>query len=346
VRKGFHGVQRSFVAKEIGVAGRFNTCMRRGTLLTQVLVVNLLLIAAAVIAASIASNPDSSLRDSASIGLVLGFALAATVAINIWLLSRRFEPLERLATQMEDTDLSKAASDSLGVETKGSKEVLSLERSFHGMLERLEAERRSAASAALNAQEKERARVARDLHDEVNQALTGLLLRLEALRRGTDDPAISAELAETSALASRAMQELLDLARRLRPTTLDDLGLKAALATLVEEVDRRRGIAAGFEAEGDLGQYSEEVQLVAYRVAQEAVTNVIQHAEAEHMRVRLIGAGERLELRVSDDGVGYGGSRDHDRLGIAGMRERALLCGGELTVESEPGSGTRVTLRA
>ena len=142
------------------------------------------------------------------------------------------------------------------------------------------------------------------------------------------------------------MQELLDLARRLRQTMLDDLGLKAALATLVEEVDRRRGIAAGFEAEGDLGEYSEEVQLATYRVAQEAVTNVIQHAEAEHMRVRLIGAGERLELRVSDDGVGYGGSRDHDRLGIAGMRERALLCGGELTVESEPGSGTRVTLRA
>ncbi len=320
--------------------------MRRGTLLTQVLIVNLLLIAAAVIAASIASNPDNSLRDSASIGLVLGFALAATVAINIWLLSRRFEPLERLATQMEDADLSKPASASLVVETRGSQEVLSLERSFHEMLERLEAERRSAASAALNAQEKERARVARDLHDEVNQALTGLLLRLEALRRGTDDPAISAELAETSALASRAMQELLDLARRLRPTTLDDLGLKAALATLVEEVDRRRGIAAGFEAEGDLGHCPEEVQLVTYRVAQEAVTNVIQHAQAEHMRVRLIGAGETLELRVSDDGVGYGGGRDHDRLGIAGMRERALLCGGELTVESEPGSGTRVTLRA
>ena len=320
--------------------------MRRGTLLTQVLVVNLLLIAAAVIAASIASNPDNSLRDSASIGLVLGFALAATVAINIWLLSRRFEPLERLATQMEDADLSKPASASLVVETRGSQEVLSLERSFHEMLERLEAERRSAASAALNAQEKERARVARDLHDEVNQALTGLLLRLEALRRGTDDPAISAELAETSALASRAMRELLDLARRLRPTTLDDLGLKAALATLVEEVDRRRGIAAGFEAEGDLGHCPEEVQLVTYRVAQEAVTNVIQHAQAEHMRVRLIGDGETLELRISDDGVGYGGGRDHDRLGIAGMRERALLCGGELTVESEPGSGTRVTLRA
>ena len=81
--------------------------MRRGTLLTQVLTVNLLLIAAAVIAASVASNPENSLRDSATVGLVLGFALAATVAVNIWLLTRRFEPLERLVTEMENADLSK-----------------------------------------------------------------------------------------------------------------------------------------------------------------------------------------------------------------------------------------------
>ncbi len=320
--------------------------MRRGTLLTQVLLVNLLLIAAAVIAASIATNPDNPLRDSATIGLVLGFALALTVGGNIWLLTRRFEPLERLVTKMEQADLSRPAATDLPIETKGPKEVLSLERSFHEMLERLEAERRGAASAALNAQEKERARIARDLHDEVNQALTGLLLRLEALRRGADDPEIAAELEETSAVASKAMRELLDLARRLRPTTLDDLGLQAALATLVEEVDKDRGITAGFEAEGDLDGLSDEVQLVTYRVAQEAVTNVVQHAAAEHLRVRLIGAGDGLELRVSDDGIGWDGSRSHERLGIAGMRERALLCGGHLTVESEPGEGTRVTLRA
>ena len=310
------------------------------------LLVNLLLIAAAVIAASIASNPDSTLRDNATTGLILGFALALTVAINIWLLTRRFEPLERLVAKMEQADLSRPSATELTVDRRGPKEVLSLERSFQEMLERLEAERRGAASAALNAQEKERARIARDLHDEVNQALTGLLLRLEALRRNADDPEIRAELEETSALASEAMRELLDLARRLRPTTLDDLGLKAALATLVEEVDKDRGIAAGFEAEGDLEGLSDEVQLVTYRVAQEAVTNVVQHAEAGHMRVRLIGAEDGLELRVSDDGIGWDGSRTHERLGIAGMRERALLCGGELTVESEPGSGTRVTLRA
>ena len=320
--------------------------MRRGTLLTQVLAVNLLLIAAAVIAASIASNPDSTLRDSASIGLVLGFAVALTVGGNIWLLTKRFEPLERLVEKMESADLSRPTPDDVEVERHGSSEVRSLERSFRDMLGRLEAERRGASSAALNAQERERARIARDLHDEVNQALTGLLLRLEAIRRATDDPEVRDELTETSELASEAMRELLDLARRLRPTTLDDLGLKAALATLVEEIDREGTITAGFESEGELGGCSDDVQLVTYRVAQEAVTNVVQHSGAEHMRVRLIGAGDGLELRVSDDGVGWNAASESEQLGITGMRERALLCGGELTVESEPGAGTRVTLRA
>ena len=319
--------------------------MRRGTLLTQVLLVNLLLIAAAVIAASIASNPENSLRDSASIGLVLGFALAATVAVNIWLLSRRFEPLQRLVTEMQTADLSKPPEPP--AVTEGPVEVVSLERSFHAMLERLEAERRGAANAALSAQERERERIARDLHDEVNQALTALLLRLAAVRRQAPDPEVAAELAEIGSLISRAMSELLDLARGLRPTTLDDLGLRAALATLVEEVEREAGIAAGFEAEGELDGVPDDVQLVTYRVAQEAVTNVIQHADAGHLRVRLIGAANgAIELRVSDDGTGYAGGRSNERLGIAGMRERALLCGGELTVESEPGAGTRVTLQA
>jgi two-component system sensor histidine kinase UhpB len=214
------------------------------------------------------------------------------------------------------------------------------------MLERLESERRSAAGAALGAQERERERIARDLHDEVNQALTALLLRLEAVRRQSDDPAAREELAEIGELISRAMRELLDLARGLRPTTLDDLGLEAALATLVEDAAREAGLVAGFEVEGDVERIPEDLQLVAYRVAQEAVTNAVQHAGAEHLRVRLIGADETIELRISDDGAGYEGGRARERLGIAGMRERALLCGGELSVESAPGAGTRVTLRA
>ena len=185
---------------------------------------------------------------------MLGFAIAFTVVLNISLLQRRFGPLERLVDEMERADLTRPGANLRhATDPGGPEEVARLHRAFMRMLERLEAERRRASSAALEAQEEERARVARDLHDEVNQSLTGLLLRLEAAREKAP-PELAAELAEIRALANRAMQELLTLARQLRPTALDDLGLKAALAGHVRRARTRRGSTPTFESEGDLGR--------------------------------------------------------------------------------------------
>ena len=211
------------------------------------------------------------------------------------------------------------------------------------MLERLEAERRRASNAALTAQERERARVARDLHDEVNQALTGLLLRLEAAREKAP-PGLAGELAEIRALASQAMQELLALARQLRPTALDDLGLEAALAGNVRELTNQGAVEATFEADGELAALPENAQLVVYRVAQEALSNAVRHSGAEHVRVSLRRENGTAALSVADDGRGFTFDQATDGLGIAGMRERALLVGGEFQIESRPGIGTRVRL--
>lgn len=319
--------------------------MRRGTLLTQVITVNLLLIAAAVLAAAIASNPGSELGDRETIGIVLGFALAVTVAVNVFLLSRRFDPLERLIGEMERADLSKPDAARVATAVAGSEEVERLSRTFRDLLERLDAERRAGAQAALQAQERERARIALDLHDEVNQSLTGLLLRIEAMRR-TAPEEIRTELAETSAVASQAMEELLALARQLRPTMLDDLGLAAAMQALTAETGRRRGIRVVFETSGPVEEAHEDLQIAVYRIAQEALSNAVQHSSAEHVRVRLAVAGGRLELRVSDDGHGFDPGVRRGGLGMAGMRERALLVGGTLAVDSVHDAGTRVTLRA
>lgn len=321
--------------------------MRRRTLLTQVLLVNLLLIAAATVAAAIAANPESGLRDTGATGIVLGFALALAVVVNVFLLSRRVAPLERLADEMESVDLSRRRASPPEEEIRGPEEVLRLDRSFRQMLARLESERRSSASVALEAQERERARVARDLHDEVNQALTALVLRIEALRTKAP-PELSAELADTAAVAGQAMEELLTLARQLRPTALDDLGLRAALAGLVEELGRQTSVRTAFESEETRGSFSalpSDIQLVTYRVAQEALSNAVQHAGAEHIRVRLFLNEWGLELRVTDDGTGFDPEAAPDGLGIAGMRERALLVGGELLIESRPELGARVRLR-
>jgi two-component system sensor histidine kinase UhpB len=270
---------------------------------------------------------------------------AAVLAVNLVLLRRRFAPLENLIEEMEKVDLSRPGPtlppsiDGVG-ETE---EVARIELAFLRMMRRLEAERRRAGSAALRAQEEERSRVARDLHDEVNQSLTGLLLRLEAVREAAP-PELEAELAETKALAHQAMRELLSLARQLRPTALDDLGLAAAIAGQVEQVCRS-GVAAELIEEGDFSDLDSDVQLVVYRVAQEALSNAARHSGAGRISVSLRRADGEVELEVADDGRGFAFEESESGLGIAGMRERALLLGAELTIESRPDDGTTVRLR-
>jgi len=277
---------------------------------------------------------------------VIGLALVV-LALTLALVRerRRLRPLEDLVEAMEKVDLSSprpllpASIDGVG-ETE---EVARIELAFLRMMRRLEAERRRAGSAALHAQEEERARVARDLHDEVNQSLTGLLLRLEAAREAAP-PELEDELAETKALANQAMGELLSLARQLRPTALDDLGLAAAIEGQVEQL-RRGEIEASLRVEGDFSDLGEDAQLVVYRVAQEALSNAGRHSSAERIEVRLrrTDAGG-VALEVTDDGRGFAFDESERGLGIGGMRERALLIGAELTIESRPDSGTTVRL--
>src|SRR5215212_5494990 len=201
---------------------------------------------------------------------VIGLCLVVlALALALLRERRRLRPLEDLVEAMEKVDLSSPrlhlppSIDGVG-ETE---EVERLELAFLRMMRRLEAERLRAGSAALRAQEQERTRVARDLHDEVNQSLTGLLLRLEAVREAAP-PELEAELAKTKAVANQAMRELLSLARQLRPTALDDLGLLAALSGLVEQA-RESGIEATLEDDGTAADLGADVQLVVYRVAQE-----------------------------------------------------------------------------
>ncbi len=275
--------------------------------------------------------------------------LAVTVAglaVSLVRQRHRFAPLEGLIEEMEKVDLSRPGPvlpnsiDGVG-ETK---EVERIELAFLRMMRRLEAERRRAGSAALRAQEQERARVARDLHDEVNQSLTGLLLRLEAARESAP-PELELELARTKALANQAMRELLSLARQLRPTALDDLGLVAAIAGQVDQIDQA-GIEAKLREDGRFSDLDDDVQLVIYRVAQEALSNAARHSDATQVEVRLSRSESHVELTVADNGRGFAFEESESGLGIAGMRERALLVGGDLTIESRPGHGTTVRLTA
>ena len=317
--------------------------MRKPALLSQVLTVNTLLIVATVFAASVAARLD--LGDAADLRQfgVLAVAILATVLANNFVLRRRFAPLQSLTATMERVDLATPGTRARAWDAEPA-DVARLREAFNRMLERVEAERSAAASSVLRAQEAERARIARDLHDEVNQALTAITLRLRASAQDAP-PALAGELAETQRLAGQAMRELLGLAHELRPATLDDHGLVAALRTQVREFGARAGVEVAFRAAEPLPELSVDEQLVVYRVVQESLSNVTQHAGAVHVSVTLSGGdGVRLHVVIADDGRGFDPARAGGGDGLAGMRERARLAGGRLHIRSLPGTGTTVEL--
>ncbi len=170
---------------------------------------------------------------------------------------------------------------------RSAREVHELTEAFNRMLSRLEDERRDAGRAVLRAQEQERTRIAQDLHDEVNQALTAILLRLSATI-GDAPWELRKELVETQELVTRAMEELLALARQLRPTALDDHGLLAALASQVSDFGQRTGMQARFHHHGEVPILSDEEQLVIFRVTQESLSNIAKHAGARRRRGRAV----------------------------------------------------------
>jgi two-component system sensor histidine kinase UhpB len=273
--------------------------------------------------------------------VVLVLAIVVTLLGNWLLLHRRFKPLDRLISTMEEIDLAAAHQQLPALPRGHSAEVRRLNGAFQRMISRLESERRDAGRAVIRAQERERRRIGQDLHDQVNQALTAVSLRLQAsIERAP--PQLCRELAETKRLAGQAMEEMLNLARQLRPAVLDDHGLLAALHSQVRDFGEQTRIQASFTARGPMPGLSPEQQLVVYRVTQESLSNVAQHADASTVDVELSFIG-RTVLRVSDDGRGFAAA-PNGGLGLSGMRERALLVGGELSIWSSHDQGTRVEL--
>jgi two-component system sensor histidine kinase UhpB len=318
--------------------------MRKTPLLSQVLAVNTLLVVGTVFAASVAARLDLGNASGSRQFLVLILAILATLLANNLVMRRRFAPLESLTRTMEAVDLTLPGVRAHPQDGE-SADIARLREAFNRMLSRLEQERVGSATAVLRAQEAERARVARDLHDEVNQALAAVSLRLAATAENA--PAeFAEELKETQRLANQAMQELLGLARELRPSALDDHGLMPALRTQVRLFGERWGIPAHFAADGTRPLIGEFEQLVVYRVVQEALSNIARHANAKKVKVTVLGCSSPLlRVTITDDGDGFDHTRlNNGRSGLAGMRERALLAGGRLEISSKPGVGTTVEL--
>ncbi|MEV0385896.1 histidine kinase [Nonomuraea sp. NPDC050643] len=268
---------------------------------------------------------------------VLLVGLAVMLAANALLLRRSLAPLEALTTLMQRVDLLRTGDRLAG---SGNSDLAHLIGTFNAMLDRLEAERSASSAHALAAQEGERQRIARELHDEIGQSLTVVLLGLKrVVDRAPAD--LREELHGVQETVRASLDEVRQVARRLRPGVLEDLGLHSALSALSSDFSQMSGLPVTKAVEPDLPGLGGDVELVLYRIAQESLTNIARHARATRAELSLAVEGGGLTLRITDDGRG---GAVKDGAGIRGMRERALLIGARLTVDSPPGEGTRVSL--
>jgi two-component system sensor histidine kinase UhpB len=274
--------------------------------------------------------------------VVLAGGLLILLTVNLVLMRRAFAPLSRLLGMMHVID-PLAPGRRLPPLGPGS-EVSRLTAAFNEMLDRVETERRESGYRALVAEEAERRRVAAELHDEIGQRLTALVLALDHLAKIA--PAeLNDELAVTTVETKETLEVVRQLARRLRPEVLDELGLVPALRNLCDRFESPDGLVVHRTLAAGLPRLDDDAELVIYRVAQESLTNVVRHAHARHVQVTIGRDDSQVELSVRDDGIGIDAAQAAGSPGgIRGMRERAMLIRARLELEALPTGGTEVRL--
>ena len=232
-------------------------------------------------------------------------------------------------------------------------EIGSLGAAFDEMSEELkhkEEMRMQLLAKVISAQEEERKRIARELHDETSQALTSLMVGLKVIEDSAGADGVRGKTAELRALTAQTLENVHQLAKDLRPSVLDDLGLVTAIQRYTREYSAKMNINVDSHVSGVSGQrLSSEIEVAIYRIIQEALTNIAKYAEAKNVSVVLTYRDSSLVATIEDDGKGFDvdsvmSSSGKKRLGLFGMYERASLIGGSLTIESQPGSGTTVFL--
>jgi signal transduction histidine kinase len=203
---------------------------------------------------------------------------------------------------------------------------------------------RTTVQRIVGGQEQERRRLSRELHDETGQALTSILLGLKAIEDTQGTERFPAALAELREIVVATLQDVRRLAVELRPKALDDFGLVPALERLTGFFAEQTGIAAHLQSRLPASRLPSETETVLYRVVQEALTNVVKHAQAEHVSVLLHSKPGRVAVVIEDDGRGFAEEDETEGIGLLGMRERVALVGGTVALESRPGAGTTIVV--
>jgi two-component system sensor histidine kinase NreB len=212
---------------------------------------------------------------------------------------------------------------------------------------RIERERfhRVMTNYVIQAQEEERKRVSRDLHDGVGQALYSIIVGMKVLDQLPMDEVMRHHLAELQQMTVRALEEVRSLAVDLRPSALDDLGLVPAIRSFIKRFEQTFGIESYLEVEGKQRRYSSAVETALYRICQEAMTNAAKYADTDQVFVRISDYNNRIEMKIEDHGCGFDTEQiliQGTGLGLYGMKERANLLGGDVKIHSTIGRGTTI----
>jgi len=276
--------------------------------------------------------------------ITLGWLVS--VALNFVILQIAFRPLMGLGKVMKRVQAGESSlrAPLTGVDLQADQ----LASTFNMVLEALDEASRLRASQIINAQEQERQRIARELHDETSQVLTSLLISLAVLEESIETQEARQRIADTRALAHSTLRAIRNLSIDLRPSALDDLGLIPALRWYVKEYQKKCSIEIEFHAPGFKERLPPEMETALYRIVQECLTNTAKHANAYKVTILLKENTDLVYARIVDDGQGF----DYEALlktpiqerglGLAGMQERAVLLDGKLNIHSVPGQGTTV----
>ncbi len=315
----------------------------------RVLIANSLIIfIGATVGTYLATHLNSVSYAPTALALFVTAGWLTSVVLNFVLLQVAFRPLLDLGKVMKRVQ---GGERSLRAPLSGLEpEADQLARTFNMMLEAIDEANRHRSAQIINAQEEERKRVARELHDETSQVLTSLLISLAVLEESITSPEARDRIAETRQLAHQTLRAIRSLSIDLRPSALDDLGLLPALRWYIKEYQQKFSLEVDFQATGFKERLSSELETVLYRIVQEALTNVARHAHAHKVSVTLSEQDQAVEATIRDDGEGFDAEALQKKpttgqergWGLVGMYERAHLLDGTLTIDSKPGKGTLI----
>lgn len=339
----------------VHLSERFVDLLRSTSLFTRIAIGNAIVIVIGAIAGTLLTRHLTDVAaDFWLITLFATLGIILSVAMNFWIIRKALKPLNELRGIVDGIQTGSASIEQLHL-TNPDPDIELLAEALASLIKQIETSNqrlRALSENAIDAQEDERKRIARSLHDDTGQALSMLIINLERLenRLSDDESGLSDQVAGARKLAANTLNELRKIISGLRPSILDDLGLVPAIRWYARTNLEGGGVKVEFDAPEEGFELPGGVRTTLFRIAQEAVSNILRHAKAAHVWIKLQKNEKQVYLSITDDGQGFDSARamdeaaDAQHWGLVGIQERVDLIGGEFRISSATGKGTHLEI--